>query len=101
MQKSGPQERNQKSPGLSGFSGTDEQQTEARLLDSHGLGQVTGEVDVETFHHSQPVGNQLQRDDVQETLQNIHSLGDLDRLGLAGAELAVAGVADDNGLATS
>lgn len=34
------------------------------LLDSDGLGQVTREVDVETLHYSQPVGNQLEWDNV-------------------------------------
>lgn len=71
------------------------------LLDSHGLGQVTGEVNVETLHDSQPVGNQLQRDNVEETLQAVDGLGDLDLLGLVGLELLVAGVADDDGLATT
>jgi hypothetical protein len=71
------------------------------LLDSDRLGQVTREVDVETLQNSQPVGDELQRDDVQDTLQAVDRLGDLDTLSIGGLELLVVGVADDNGLAAS
>lgn len=74
---------------------------DARLLDGHRLGQVTGEVNVKTLHDRQPVGNQLQGNDVQETLQDVDRLGDLDGLCLAAAELVVPSVADDNRLATT
>lgn len=74
---------------------------QTRLLDSHRLRQIAGEVNVETLHDREPVSNQLQGDDVQEPLEDVDSLGDLNRLGLAAAELAVAGVADYNGLATA
>lgn len=74
---------------------------QSTLLDSHRLGQVAREINVETLHDSQPVGNQLQRNDVEETLQAVDSLGNLDLLGLVGCELLIAGVADDNGLATT
>lgn len=78
-----------------------ELETETRLLDSHRLGQVTGEVNIETLHDRQPVGNQLQGNDVQETLQDVNRLGDLDRLCLAAAELVIPIVANDNRLATT
>lgn len=78
-----------------------ELETETRLLDSHRLGQVTGEVNVETLHDRQPVGNQLQGNDVQEALQDVNRLGDLDSLCLAALELVIPTVADDNRLATT
>lgn len=81
------------------FSRTGE--SKAPLLDSDRLGQVTREVNVKVLHHGQPVGNQLQGDDVQDTLQDVDRLGDLNRLGLAVVELLVIGVADDNGLAAT
>ena len=38
------------------------------LLDSDRLSQVAREVNVQALSNSEPVGNQLQRNDVQETL---------------------------------
>ena len=49
-----------------------------RLLDRDGLGQVTWEVDVEALLNGQPVGNQLERDHVEQTLEAVDGLGDLD-----------------------
>ncbi|KAI9172071.1 proteasome regulatory particle subunit Rpt4 [Paramyrothecium foliicola] len=72
-----------------------------RLLDSHGLGQVSGEVHVKTLENSQPVGNQLQGNDVEDTLKAVDRLWDFDLLSLGGLELLVTGVADDNGLAAA
>ena len=71
------------------------------LLDSDRLGQVTGEVNVETLENSEPVGNELKRDDVEETLKNVDGLRDLDLLGLRSLELLIVGVADDDGLTTA
>lgn len=71
------------------------------LLDSNRLSQVTREVNVETLENSEPVGNQLQWDDIEDTLENINRLGDLDLLGLVLAKLLVAFVADNNGLAST
>ena len=71
------------------------------LLDGDGLGQVAGEVDVETLQDGQPVGNQLQGNDVKNTLETIDGLGDLDLGRLAGLELLVALVADDDGPSTT
>ena len=71
------------------------------LLDSNRLGQVTGEVDVQTLHDSEPVGNELQRNDVQETLQAVDGLGNLDLLRQVGLELFITGVADNDRLATT
>lgn len=71
------------------------------LLDSHRLGQVAREIHVEALEDSEPVGDELQRNDVEETLEAVHSLGDLNLLGLGCLKLLVAGVADDNGLAAS
>jgi len=41
----------------------------------------------------------LERDDVQETLQAVDSLGDFDLLSLTSLELLIVGIADDNWLA--
>ena len=72
-----------------------------RLFDGNGLGQVTWEIDVETFGNSKPVGHELERNDVEKTLQTVDSLWNLDLLGLTGLELFVVRVTDDNWLAGS
>lgn len=72
-----------------------------RSLDRHRLGEVTREINVQALHDGEPVGDQLQRDDVENALQDVDRLGDLDLLGLASLELFVLFVADDDGLATA
>lgn len=69
------------------------------LLDSDGLGQVPREIDVKTLSNGQPVSHELQRDDVEETLEEVVGVGDLDLVGLLARELLVVGVADDDGAA--
>jgi len=69
------------------------------LLDSDTLGQVSGEVDVQALSNGQPVGHELKRNDVEQTLQNINGLGNLNLVGLVTRELAVALAANDNGAA--
>lgn len=71
------------------------------LLDCDGLGQVAREIDIETFRHGQPVGHQLKGNNVEQTLQNVACLRHLDTLSLVWRELGVAGVADDNGSAST
>jgi hypothetical protein len=66
------------------------------LLDRDRFGQVTREVDIQSFSNRKPVGNQLQRDDVQQALKEVHSLGHFDALGFGGWEFRVVLVADDN-----
>ena len=66
------------------------------LLHRDGLGQVTREIDVQALSDCEPIGHQLERDDVQEALQAIDGLGDLDLLGLPSLELLVVGIADNN-----
>ena len=68
------------------------------LLHRHRLGEVARKVDIEAFHNGQPVRNQLQRDDVEDALQDVDRLGHLNLLGLARRKLLVTIVADDNGL---
>ncbi|KAI6754186.1 hypothetical protein HG530_012700 [Fusarium avenaceum] len=80
---------------------TTSQTTVTSLLDSDRLGQVTREINVETLKNGEPVGNELKRDDVEETLKNVDGLGDLDLLGLGRLELLIVGVADDDGLTTT
>lgn len=76
-------------------------QTRLPLLDCDRLGQVAREIDVETLQDGQPVGNELERDNVQETLEAVDRLRNLDRLGLRSLEFLVTGVADDNGPAAT
>jgi hypothetical protein len=71
------------------------------LLDGDRLGQVAREIDVQALKNSEPVGNELERDDVEETLEGVDGLGDLDLLSLRGLELLIVRVADDNGLAAT
>jgi hypothetical protein len=71
------------------------------LLHCHGLGQVTREINVQAFSNCEPVGHQLQRDDVQETLQAIDGLGNLNLLGLTSLEFLVVRIADNNGSAST
>lgn len=68
----------------------------ANLLDSHRLGKVAGEVHVETFTHGKPVSDQLQGNDVEQTLEAVDSLGHFDLFRLRGGEFGVIVVADDN-----
>ena len=72
-----------------------------RSLYGDRLGQVPGEVDVQTLHDGQPVGNELERDDVEDTLETVNRLGYLNFQGLAGLEFVIVDVADDDGLATT
>lgn len=71
------------------------------LLDGNGLGQVAGEVDIEVAGDGEPVGNELQRNDIEETLENIDVLGELDLDALLASKLLVTLVADNNGLAAT
>lgn len=71
------------------------------LLHRDRLGQVAGEIDVQALGDGEPIGHQLERNDVQETLQAVDCLGDLDLLGLAILEFFVVGVADDDWLAAA
>ena len=68
-----------------------------RLLDSDTLGQVSREIDVQALGNGKPVGHELERDDVEQTLQNINGLRDLDLVGLVAGELGVALAANDDG----
>ena len=60
------------------------------LLDGNGLGQVAGEVDIEVAGDGEPVGNELQRNDIEETLENIDGAGDLNLLSLHDVKKKVA-----------
>lgn len=54
-------------------------ETSKRLLDSDRLGQVSREVDVTPIPDSEVIAEELERDDVQQTLQTVHRLGNTDR----------------------
>lgn len=71
------------------------------LLDRHRLSQVTREVYVKTLGNRKPVGDELQRDNIEETLQTVHCLGNLDPLSLGRWEFFVVRVANDNRAATA
>jgi len=70
-------------------------------FNSHRLGQVAREVHIKTFHDGEPVSDELQRNDVQDALQAVHRLGNLNLLSLAGLELLIALVANNNRLAAA
>jgi hypothetical protein len=77
---------------------TDKHLTEpCSLLDSDRLSQVAGEIDVHTLGNCKPVGHELERDNVKETLQTIDSLRNLDLFGLASCKFLVVWIADNNG----
>lgn len=71
----------------------------AHLLNSDGFRQVTREINIQTFSNGKPVGHELERDDVEETLKTIDRLWDLNLFRLASLEFVVVRVADDDGLA--
>ena len=60
------------------------------------LGQVSGEIDVESFTHSEPVGNKLERNDIQQALKTVYRLWDFYLLRLLRRKLAIVGITDDN-----
>ena len=72
-----------------------------KLLHSDRLGEIAREINIEAFTDSEPVGNQLQWDDVEKTLETINSLGDLDLFCLGGGKLGVIVVADNDRTTTS
>lgn len=67
-----------------------------RLLHGHRLGQVTREINIETRADGKPIGNELQRNNIEKTLEAIGSLGDFDFLSLSRREFGIIVVADDN-----
>lgn len=71
--------------------------TSMRLLNSHRLGKIPREVNVETLRDRKPVGHELQGNDIQQTLQDVGSVWDLDTLGLGCREFTLASVTDDDG----
>jgi hypothetical protein len=72
-----------------------------QLLHCDALGQVPREVHIKALHHCQPVGDQLQRDDIEDALQDIDGLGDFDAQALARIELLIVGIADNDWLAAA
>ena len=70
-----------------------------KSLDSHRLGEISWEVNVQALRDSKPIGHELQGNDVDETLQHVDSRRDHDTLGLICWELWVVGIADDDGSA--
>jgi len=69
------------------------------LLDGDGLGQIPGEIDVQVTGNGEPVGNELQGDDVEKPLQAVNGVGELDLDTLLLGEFLVSLIADDNWLA--
>jgi hypothetical protein len=67
------------------------------LLDSDRLGQVTGHIDVDSLGNGHPVGHELQRNDIDQTLQAVDIAGNLDLVSLVTWELGVVLVANDDG----
>lgn len=71
------------------------------LFDCDRLGEVTREIDVQALENCQPVGNELQRKNVEDALKSVHGLGDLNLLSLRRLEFLIICVADDNWLASA
>ena len=71
------------------------------LLNSDTLGQVTREIDVETLGDGHPVGQELERDDIEKTLETVDGAGDFDSFDLVGWELGLTLVADDDWTAST
>ena len=69
---------------------------EPPLLYSDRLGQVPGEIDIETFTNGKPIRDELQRNNIEEALQTVHCLRNLDFLCLLGRKFGVVRIADDN-----
>jgi hypothetical protein len=69
------------------------------LLDCDTLGQVPGEIDVQSLADGQPVRHQLQRNDVDQALKTVDLLGHFNLVRLGRRELSVALVANDDGTA--
>lgn len=71
----------------------------SHLLHSNTLSQISWEVDIQSLGDGKPIGHELERNDIQETLKTIDSLGNFDLFRLTLLELLVIGIADDNRLA--
>jgi hypothetical protein len=69
------------------------------LLDRDTLGQIPGEIDVQSLTDGQPVCHELQRNDVDQALKTVNLLGHFDLVRLGRREFGVALVADDDGTA--
>lgn len=67
------------------------------LLDSDGLGEVSGEINIDALEDSKVVREELERDDVDQTLQAVDGLGDTDGLVVLD-EAVITAVANDDGL---
>ncbi len=66
------------------------------LLHGDRLGQISREINIQALGNCEPVCHQLERNNVQKTLQAVNGLGYLDFLGLASLELFIARIADNN-----
>jgi hypothetical protein len=71
-------------------------QQAASLFDSDTLGQVSGEINIQSFSNGKPVGHQLQWNHVDETLQAINVLRNLDLVNLIAQEFRICSVANDD-----
>lgn len=69
------------------------------LLDSDRLGQVSWEVNIESLSNCQPIRHQLERNNIEQTLQAVDGLWNLDLLAMIGFEFLVIGIANNNRLA--
>lgn len=66
------------------------------LLDGHRLGQISREIHIQAFGDSQPISNQLQRDNVQQPLKTVNSLRNLNLLRQLRREFGIVGIANDD-----
>src|SRR2546421_8847404 len=66
------------------------------LLHSHGFGKIPWEVHIKVLRNSKPISDELERDDVKDTLKHVDIRRHLNLLAFFMGELRVVLIADDN-----
>ena len=72
-----------------------------RSFHSDRFGKIARKINIQALHNRQPVGDELEGNHVEETLETVLSLGHYNLVGKRSLELVVALVANDNRLATT
>ena len=66
------------------------------LLHSDRFRQISREIHIETLSDGEPVGDELEGDDIKQPLETVHCSRDLDLFGLLRGKLGVVGIANNN-----